>query len=250
MPGMIYRIHVAVLLAVPENWGNLPETEKTFWDAVAYTFGLKASDASDAVNLTVTAAQNAVGRDGEFIGGVVVETHCRCVNREEFDGYEKYFLRQMNERGIFYVSGVTSYAISKEQATEAAAELEKVKEKIIRCGLPTPSFVHPKLPEEPPKKVRLVCSVCGRWVEVDNLRFICSFMEGLDMFSREQREAWKSQDVAGPFLHRHLSQCFLGYEPSPRGIVGIQEDDERWRTLSVADREDVDGSVPHKRISD
>ena len=237
---MIYRTNVAVLLAIPEDWSELPEFEKSWHDAVAYTFGINAHDLSDAVTMALAAAKNAVGREGEFIGGVVIEVQCRCVVPKEFEGYEKHFHAAMDGRGIFYVSGVTSYGVSKAESAEAAAELEAMRESILHSGLPAPSFIHPKLPEEPPTRVRLLCSVCHHWIEVDNLDLIYSFMGGLDMFSLEQRDAWKSRKgVSAPFVHRHISECFLGNESSPRGIEAIHERDPRWSTLDDANRDDV-----------
>lgn len=228
---MIFRAQVAVLLAVPENWGSVPEPEKTLWEAVAYTLGINARGASDAIGLAVTAAQNAVGRDGEYIGGVVVEAHCRCAGPKEFDGYEKYFHAPVVEPGIFYVSGVTSYAIAEELTKAVHVELEAMRSNIRRSGLPAPSFVHPKLPDEPPKKIRLLCDVCGRWVEVNSLGLMYSFLDTLHGHFPEEREAWRAKDVAGPFVRRHISEC-------GGCITGIHEDDERWNELSPANRED------------
>src|SRR5579871_178522 len=104
---MIYRTHVVVLRAVAEDWLKIPESEKTCHDAVTCVFGINAHDPSDAVKMAVAAAKDAFDREGDYIGGVVIEADCRCALPNEFSGYEKYFHNPKTERGIFYVSGVT-----------------------------------------------------------------------------------------------------------------------------------------------
>src|SRR6266478_2810354 len=123
---MIYRTHVVVLRAVSEDWGSLPESLRTWHDAVAYVFGINARDPSDAVSMAVEAAKDAFGRDGDYIGGVVIEADCRCAYPSEFSGSEKYFHKPMSERGIFYVTGVTDFGVSKTECTEDTAELAAV----------------------------------------------------------------------------------------------------------------------------
>jgi hypothetical protein len=218
---MIFRTCVKVACAVPGE----------FTDSVAYAFGVNAANVAEAIRMTFEAAKDAVDREGDYIGGVVIETACRCAYPDEFEGAKKYFHRPMSEPGIFYVTGVTYTGFSKSMSAGVATELAAAKEKIARFGLPPASFTHPQLPEEPPTQVRMVCAVCGRWVQVSNAGLIYSFMSGLDMDSEEAQEAVKTTATASPFVRRHLSQC--------GGMIeGVQEDDPRWAELDEDNRED------------
>src|SRR5688572_710491 len=147
---MIFRSSVKVACAVPEE----------FTHAVTYAFGVNATNASEAIRLTVEAAKDAVDRKGQYIGGVVIETACRCAYPDEFEGAKKYFHRPFSEPGIFYVTGVTYTGFSESMCAGLATELAAAKERITRFGLPPPSFTHPQLPEEPATQVRMVCAVC------------------------------------------------------------------------------------------
>ncbi|HZQ46753.1 MAG TPA: hypothetical protein VFC07_07080, partial [Verrucomicrobiae bacterium] len=89
-----------------------------------------------------------------------------------------------------------------------------------------------------PTRVRLLCSVCGHWVEVSNTGLIYSFVDGLDMFSREGEEAQKAINAAGPFMRRHLGVCREGLEPNSLHIEGIHEDDPRWFILDETKQEE------------
>ena len=147
----------------------------------------------------------------------------------------------MNQSGIFYVTGTTSYQISNEKTREAAAELEILREEIRLSGLPAPSFIHPQLPETPPYKVRLLCNVCQHWMETDNLDIMYSFMGGLETFSAEELELWRERrGAAGWFVRRHLSECFEGFAPGFLGIRAIHKDDPLWSTLDEEKREEPD----------
>jgi len=202
-----------------------------FTDAVTYAFGVNATDAAEAIRLTVEAAKDAVGREGKYIGGVVIETACRCAYRDEFEGAKEYFHRPISEPGIFYVTGVTFTSFSKSMNAGVATELAAAREKIARFGLPPSSFAHPQLLEEPATRVRMVCAVCGHWVQVSNAGLVYSFMSGLDMQLEEGQEGIKAAAIASPFVKRHLSQC--------GGIIeGVQEDDPRWGELDETNRED------------
>ena len=222
---MIYRTHVNVLRAVPGEYE---------WDTtVYYSFGINAQDTAEAVKMTVDAAKNAFDREGDYIGGVVLQVYCRYSFPEKFSGYEKYFLRPISEPGIFYVTGVTYTGTSEEWPQEVtAAELAAARDQISRFGLPTPSFAHPKWPDRPPTNVRMVCPVCDHWVEVSNTGLIFSFSTGIEPDSEEGREAIKAFKIASPFWERHQKQC-QAYR-----IRGIQEDDPRWSTLDPTKRED------------
>lgn len=228
---MIYRVHVAVLRSVADDLLDIPEAERTWLDMVAYTFGINALDATDAVGLAESAAKDAIDTSGDYIGGIVLEVDCRAAFPDEFSIYKEYCHSPMNERGIFYVSGVTYSAITKVLSTEVIAMLATAKERITLTGIPVPSFVHPQSPESPPTRVRMLCSACGHWIEVSNTGLICSFMSGLDMFSREGEEAKKVLDEAGPFVSRHIAQCSAFIE-------GVHEDDPRWHTLESGKREE------------
>jgi hypothetical protein len=70
----------------------------------------------------------------------------------------------------------------------------------------------------------MVCSVCGRWVEVKDVNPLFAFVSGLDPDS--EREA--NERVA--FVRRHLSRC-------GGTIEGIQEDNPRWAELDEDNRE-------------
>lgn len=233
---MIYRVHIVVLLAVPDS---ALEPAGVVIDKVEYTLGINALDHANAVNIAVASASNAVDRDGRFIGGVVIETHCRCANREEYNGYEKYFHSPIGEHGVFYVSGTTWSTIAKELTIEAHIELKKIRENIKRFGFPSPSFVHPKLPQEPPAKIRLLCTACGHWVEVNSLGLIYMFMGRHLTFTDEERDELKAHDVAGPFMRRHFPHCHRADKPCSNGIAGIHEDDEQWNKLHEANEEEL-----------
>jgi hypothetical protein len=239
---MFYRVHVTVLRA--QRPGGLPVSKSAWHDAIACTFGINAAEASDAVQLAVTAARNAFDRNGEFIGGVVVEIACRCVDGEEFDGHEKYFHRPMNEPGIFYVSGARHFGLPRFGNAGALADVRRMKARIKKSGLPPASFVHPRLPDEPPERMRLLCSVCKRWLEVDSDELLSVFMASpLDEFTPEEKKIWRSVNVVGPFMRRHVAQC-LFTAGGPRGaMLAIHEPDPRWDTLDPDKQEDDDGAM-------
>lgn len=228
---MIFRTLVMVLRAIPDELPGL--------NAVAYVFGINARDLSEATRMAAEAAKDAVDREGNYIGGVVIEADCRCSYPKEFSGYEKHFHKPIDERGIFYVSGVTYTGVFENTSAEAADELADLRKRISRLGLPTPSFVHPQMRDDPPTRVRLLCSVCGHWIEVSNAGLIYSFMDGLDMFSKEGEEARNAVGAAGPFMSRHLQDCCDGLPPNSLHIEGIQEDNPRWSMLDETKREDV-----------
>lgn len=242
---MIYRTQIAVLRSVPWKRHDVDEYKVAAWqakflDAVAYTFGINAQNLAEAVNLAVAAARDAVDRNGQYVGGVVVENHSRCVAVEEFERYKKYFHRPIEEPGIFYVSGITTYSVPKMQVQGALAELHSAAEKISQFGLPTPSFTHPKLPEEPPTRVRLLCSACGRWAEVENLGIVFSLMGDMDMILKAYPDARQSTGHANSFMRRHLLSCLHVDEGPMRGtILGIQQSDPRWSRLESS-KEDAD----------
>lgn len=228
---MLFRVHIAVVRAIPSAWWrNIPECERDSCDAVACTFGVNADTMDEAVRIAVTAAANAVNRNGDFIGGVPVEVNCRCVDREQFEGYDKYFHNPIDQRGIFHVSGTSGYSIQKALTADASAKLGRFRSHIKEFGLPKPSFVHPQLPKEPPRTVRLLCSECLHWVEVSNEGMMYSFMEGLDCFSLEEDEPTRQDSLAGHFMRAHLDACRAK-------IVGVLEDDPRWATLEEEKRE-------------
>ena len=220
---MIYRVHVVVLRAIPNSISDS-------LNAAAYTFGINADSTADAVSRAVAAAQDATDRAGDYVGGIVLEAHCRSLARNEFDGYEKYFHTSSKVPGIFYVSGITYTGVHESMIGEAQAALEVVKERIGRFGLPAPSFIHPPMLYEPPSRVRMLCLTCGHWVEVYNTGIIYSLM-GTDMFTPEDENLRVSMRLAGNFMRKHLDQC-------ADQVVGIQEDDKRWAMLDDANRED------------
>ncbi len=242
---MIYRTNIAVLRAVPSKRyateAAIAAWREKFVEAVACTFGVNAEDLAEAVSLAAAAAQDAVDRKGDYIGGVVIETNCRCVDPKEFDGYQKYFHRPMERRGIFYVSGTHTFEIPRMTVLGAMAKFDAARLRIERCGLPAPSFVHPELPEEPPTRVRLLCSVCGRWTEVDNRGVVFSFMPDAHFFTDTDPDARRSLEHAGKFMRAHLLSCLHVDKGPMRGsVVGIHQSDPRWATLDDSKREDED----------
>jgi hypothetical protein len=232
---MIFRTQVAVLRAIPEQYDYIAEADVTWHDAVSYTFGINAPEVAEATRIAVQAAENAVDREGSFIGGVVIEARSRCIGPEEFDGYGDYLLQSIDALGIFYVSGVTFFAIGRNKTLGAARELESFRERINRFGLPGPSFVHPKPKEKPPQRVRLFCPVCEHWVEVDSGGLLYSFFDGLEHLSDEFREGREAVSVAGPFFQKHL-ECLMRQE-SHSALVFIYDSDERYTRLEESKRE-------------
>ena len=230
---MLYRVHVAVLRLIPSPEPS-PDSryQKAGWhEAVAHTFGVNATNASEATQMAVEAAEGTVDRNGEYVGGVVVEVACRGAGLKEFEGYEKYFHSPIGERGIFYVSGSHGYFLPGSVLEPVIAELDVLRNRIKDSGAPVASFVKPQLPPLPVEKVRLLCTVCKRWLETDNEEIMHLFMKGIHGFTIEDEKIWRSINVVGPFMQRHLAQCLM-IPGGPRGMVqGIHPPDPQWNKL-------------------
>ncbi len=229
---MLFRTKVFVVCALQDSrFKDMPG-----YDSAAYTFGINAGDAADAAAIAVRAAENAIGRNGDFIGGVVLEVHSKCVGPEEFTTYQKYLLQPLDERGVFYVSGVIHSSVAPHEANGAAKALQHVRDWIEENGLPTPSFVHPPLKDDDgPKNLRIVCPVCERWVEVGHGGVIYSFFDGLDRLSEEYQEGQLAVQIAGPFVKSHFA-C-LAQSADAKALVFLYEDDERYELLDESKRD-------------
>lgn len=119
-----------MILAVPDEFWESTDC----CEAVAYTFGINAPGTAEAANIAIAAAENAVDREKRFIGGIVVEVHCRSVNPQEFEGAEKYFCQPLTDHGIFYVSGLTCVAgnFVHRHMTECVGQIVAVYEEDAR----------------------------------------------------------------------------------------------------------------------
>ena len=229
---MIFKTTVAVLCAVPED----PERstpDQTWYDAVAYFFGVNAANAGEAASIATHAAENAVDRNGRYIGGVVIEVHVKCLPPEEYSKDPEYLLQPVDQPGIFYVTGTTTTGEAKELAVGAAAELRQKQEKIKREGLPEPSFVHPTWQPPPAEPIRIYCPGCGRWTEVDGSGILYSFFDGLDPWSFQ--DEYRSAEATRRFIESHL-ECVMEYHDAGP-IVFLYRDDERYHVLNPAMRE-------------
>ncbi len=231
---MLFRTNVCVVLAVRQQPKWRPNCDNQSHDTASYTFGINADEPAAAAAVAVRAAENAVDRDGAFVGGVVVEVQSRCVGSEEFDGYEKYLMQPLEEPGIFYVSGITFRSIAAYEANGAAASIRSMREWIAENGLPPPSFVHPPLEPDAPKTVRLVCPVCERWIEIDSSGLLYSFFDGLDRLSSEFEEARQAAETARPFVESHFV-CLRDRE-DVNALLFLYEDDERYQLLDESKR--------------
>jgi hypothetical protein len=232
---MIFRASIAVLCAAPSRPLG-PDASMAVWrrqhfEIVALMFGINARNLSEAVTLAVDAGQHAFNRKGEYIGGVVLETNAQCVNPEEFESYRKYFHRPMDEPGVFYVSGTHGWTLPRWAVLGALEELEAAAKQLDRFGLPAPSLTQPQLPDEPPRRVRLLCTVCGHWTEVQSQGVVLSFIPEEQFFTDLSPQARKSRERARAFFQRHgIVSC--------RGtILAVHEADARWATLNSFEQE-------------
>lgn len=233
---MLFRTKVYVVLAIQEERTYMPDGDARWHNTVSCTFGINAEDAADAAAIAVRAAENAIDRDGTFVGGVVLEVQPKCVGPEEFDGYEKYLTQPLDQPGIFYVSGTTSSSIALHEANGATQALGSIRERIAKTGLPAPSFVHPPLDDdEEATMVRIVCPVCEHWVEVDNCGLLYSFFDGLDPTSQEYEEGQHAVQAAGPFVKSHFA-C-LEDRDDVNALIFLYEDDERYALLDDSKRD-------------
>jgi hypothetical protein len=237
---MIFRVHVAVLCAVPfSHWDKRPQAEKDldYFDAVGSSFFVNADGASKAVALVTAAANRAVDRGGHYIGGIVIEVDCRVAPPDEWRLHQKYFYAPPEIAGIFYVSGTMSYSVAPQRISGLLPELEKLRVEISVNGLPTPSFTHPEPPEDPPIKVRLICDKCKNWIEVDSIGLMYSFMGGSHLESDER--FGPRLNIAGPFIVRHIAHG--------GSISAFNEEDTRWAQPMQGEEEFPEDSSPSSR---
>jgi hypothetical protein len=232
---MLFRTRVYVLLAVREQRDDLLDSDAKWHDTVSYTLGINADNAADAAAVATRAAENAIDRDGRYVGGVVLEVQPKCVGPEEFEGYESYLLQPLDAPGIFYTSGITHTSISLHEANGAAEALANVREWIADNGIPAPSFVHPPLEiDDEPKTVRIVCPVCQHWVEVDSRGLLYSFFDGLEPFSQAYEEGQEAVHIAGPFVRNHFA-CLKDRDVN--ALIFLYRGDYRYDLLDDAKRE-------------
>jgi hypothetical protein len=211
------------------DWDKRPQLEKDqdYLDAVACSFFINADDPSIAVSLATKAVSNAVDRDGRYNGGIVIEVDCRLAPPEELNLYQKHFHSSPENAGIFYVSGTHSYSFPSKRIIHLLPELEKLRAEIRNNGLPSPSFIHPELPDDPPIKLRLICDKCKNWIEVDNIGLMYTFLNG-GILEPDERFGPRL-NIAGPFMARHL-----GHGGS---ISAFNEEDVRWNAPMPGQRE-------------
>lgn len=200
-----------------------------------YTLGINAANSAAACETAARAAENAIDRDGDYVGGVVVELHTRCVGSEEFQRYEDFLIQPIDQTGIFYVSGISYFSASINKLSGAERELDLRRQRFKSNGPPSPSFVHPPLKVVAPEKARLVCPVCKYWVEIDSSGLLYSLFCGLDPFSSEYEEGRLAGNIAAPFVQRHFECLSTSTEFS--ALIFIYESDERFLELDEMMRE-------------
>jgi hypothetical protein len=163
------------------------------------------------------------------------ELQARCIGAEEIDNLGEYLIQPVDRPGIFYVTGVTYSSAWLTTTTGVARELQAVRHRIRVHGVPAPSFVHPPLKVSAPTFVRIVCPVCGHWVEVVNAGILYSFWTGLEPFSEQFHAARQAVQVAKPFVERHFRclQSFAGKDT----LRFVYPSDERFDLLDDAMRE-------------
>lgn len=232
---MLFRTQICVVLAVRQPfWRNMPG-DRLWEETATCLFGINADDAAAATQIAVRAAEAAVDRDGEFVGGIVAEVQSKCVGPEEFDMHERYLLQPKHLPGIFYVSGITFSSLVNRELHGLSYQLQLFRDSIARSGLPATSFTHPPLPPpEPAPLVRIVCPVCECWVEVAHDGLLYSFFDGLERFSPEEEEGRRAVSIAGPFVRNHFS-C-LRNQDDVNALVFLYPDDERYACLDAAKR--------------
>ena len=232
---MLFRTQICVVLAIRQPFTRKLGGDQLWQETASCLFGINAEDAAAASLIAVRAAEAAVDRDGEFVGGVVAEVQSKCVGPEEFDLHERYLLQPRHVPGIFYVSGITFSSLANHELNGVSKRLQSLRESIARSGLPAASFTHPPLP--PPESVplvRIVCPVCEHWVEVAHDGLLYSFFDGLDRFSAEEEEGRHAVSIAGPFVKNHF-QCLRGRD-DVSALVFLYPDDERYACLDAAKR--------------
>lgn len=204
---MLYRVHVVVVLAIGSRSpdGSVAAPIDHWADTVSYWFGVNAEDAGAAVAQVERAAEHARGRDGDYIGGVILELQVRSAAAVEFKGYEQYLIRPITDPGIFYVTGTTHSGLPSGMIPAVRDRLAELRESIRQRGLPPASFVHPKPPDgKPPRRTRIVCPGCQSWAEFDSAGVICSLYDGLDPGSREAQIGRQTGAMLGRFVEEHL----------------------------------------------
>src|SRR5688572_1586386 len=141
---MLFFTDVAVICCVPLP-GITPTNARNWHDTVEYRFGITADTESDADSIAEHAAQHAVDRDGQYIGGVVQAVSTTPTTPTELDEYSDYLIRPASEPGIFYVSGVIYGSIAFSDAARFDERMLEFRYRIEQLGRPSPSFKHPKV---------------------------------------------------------------------------------------------------------
>lgn len=240
---MIFRVALCVLKTEPEPWPWMTEEQREdapWLDAYKITLGVNAGDLSTAVALAARAMASAEDENGKHLGGIVIEAHAVSVAASEFRGYEKYFLQLLEQPGIFYASGRTHFGISRPEAASAIGALLDLKEKRKQQNKPSsPSFVFRRPPEEPPRKCRILCPVCGAWKAIDSTAFLYSFFEGLTDQDKEYRLGREAAQRTSPFVQQHL-ECLVkaGSAIGNKGLGFLYEGDQGFNDLD-ASKEDL-----------
>lgn len=221
---MITEVKLGMLMAVPppfpSNRGHRPE-ELPWHNVYTVTLGINAEDLALATSIATEAMTRCEDEDGRFIGGVVIETHARCVTADEWRGYARHFTQPIEQRGIFYMSGLTYTSFARGVAAGAEESLKHFRSK-RDSGDPffsQPSYIRrrPHVDEEP-RAARIVCPVCGAWQEHDP-NYIYSLFSGLFEDDNEYILGQKAAARTNPFIAQHC-RCLVD-SPGVTAHVGL-----------------------------
>jgi hypothetical protein len=77
------------------------------------------------------------------------------------------------------------------------------------------------------RRIRIICPVCGSWMEHDQKGFMDMFIEGFEPDSPEAKAWVENRQRAVPFIAKHL-QCCKGHA---QGLRFVYEDNPAFRLL-------------------
>jgi len=213
---------------------------RTWHDTVEYRFGINADTESDANLVARNAAEHAVDRDGQYIGGVIRAVSTTPIIPTELNEYTDCLMRPFSEPGIFYVSGVEYSTIAFADTARFDKQILEFRRRLEQQGCPSTSFTHPKVVNHhEPNVCRLACPTCGRWVEYDQRAFHYAFIDGLQAFPDLLSRVVSSRSVYVRFLSRHET-CIIG---DVAKLKYMHTDDDDFYTLDSTLCEDVDPGI-------
>lgn len=221
---MFYFVNVFVLCSVNERHYD----NREWYDTVEYRFGVNAETESEANDLASRASEHALGRDGDYIGGIVKKKCASPATDSEINDLLDYCFSPIENPGIFYVTGVTHSSVGYDEYPDDLSRHLELAQVIQRNGLPNPTFRHPEVDTKYyPRVCRLVCANCQQWVEFDRGAFIFAFFSGIEVMDDEFDRLKSARKIHDEFAESHASCSFDG----DSALQYLEDSDERFSAL-------------------